>query len=1345
MTVKAYNRFKDSWVKEGATPTVDDELYLATNIPTLQKYLEKEAAAGNQQAENILFRDKDFYDEYDLNEAIEDIRNRYKVENNRQWTKKTFNQKNRPNSDKYNINSEILTVEGNNFSKIVPAYRTYQQESLKDIPKGILKGIDDLLFGIIGASKDPATTNQWLNDVDSETGRMPRSFSITPFGPIPNVVPALGIEYEGFLKDNPNTADAFQMAVATATPHSLLRGSIKKGFMSVAPTLGGKSKKLAWADKVLKENQYSTSSLVKNMYAKILKGRAADIRDVGLKNAVTQAQRDLFYVDAGIVSLYGGFQGLEGVTDIEESPIWQVGQIPALLFGAIAAPKALFKLSGYLNIEQTGPNVLKKTAWFVTGGGSIDDYLTSVAGYSDDVVSKAKTLDEKLNLAAITRAEYKKLQDFGRQLKDLKSVDPVEYKRHVDFMQNIMDTRDRVASELSSNLGYSSFDDFAKAEPKLAEQFEVGMDALLVSDSLRAQKLLLEQGNTIPAFAGIDAEQLLKDATNIAKQEAGNRQIAATALKELLPNMPDNATTKYFLESAENWNKSQQKLLEGKIKKADYQNQLRRLELEEAYYDGVDLKKLNLEELEELGDLEVDDINARFDLFNKFGYQPTRQTLDNIKNNVPNEPGLENIVVGFDDIVGETMTPLQKLGQESKNVFFGTFDADKKIIDDLYEAAKTDMKGKNIRISEAAESFQSIVQRMTTDPSMQLRGATGRLGNTRNFGAFYRSTAQKFVNTLKKDNDKDELMNILAKGEDPADVTISRQQVDEKGNLMFKEDMTPIMEDVSITDPSVTAADVADLVMGEIQQGQILDTGIDLADVAGYKSNLQRRARSLYGTPEGAELMDLARDWGVVLEAGSQPYLADENITTFIDANKKFFETWVPTYKQSVGKKLLQQSDTGENFIAAENIMTTFFTAKDPARAFENFEQIFKGNEEANRVMKKAIARHIEKGGTVNRESIVEMANRNILSGEDITTLMNATGIINKKVIGLMFDNAFQNLQAKSKTILEGPADRGGRLLLQNFAEMKGNNTENIYNLLTKDFDQNDLKEAINLLVTNGYRGGEKKVKQDLLKILGKTIQQKTTRIGDELATDATTPSKIVSKTLKKALSATEEQAEKLFSKLGKEREDVYQKNLFTKEAKKSSKEFDRWFDKNGEKYNYDELEGLIAWQDELDSKAFQQVIKEIGPVLKELDPDHYNNILDVFQLSVFMDRTTGMASRIGTATGAVRDFSPESIISRLYSINRQVVSPRYVLSEVGFQALRKQKQELFKQMLSDPRTPKVVLDVMRGKYVLAPSTKLKDKWGNLMRTWFAYDNSISNEDIWNATTTVLGQNKEEE
>ena len=1350
MSIESYSRFKDTYIKSDATPSAEDEIYLANNIPTLNNFLEKEAAAGNQQAETILLKNKEFFEQYDKSEVLEDIRQRNNIPQNPSWTRKTSRFGIAKNEvDK--INPEVLTEEGINFSKIVPTYKTYEQESFKDIPKMFVKGIDDLLFGILGASKDPSTTNEWLNDTDEDTGRIPlkQPFSITPFGPVMNVVPALGLEYEGVLADNPNLADAGQMAVATGTPHGLLRNTIKKGFKSVAPRLGSKSKKLEWADNVLKDNQHSTSMIVKRMYANILKGRQAEINEVGLKNAVKQAQRDLFYVDTTIVGLYGGFQALEGVTDLEESPLWQIGQIPALIAGSMIVPSKLFALSGLLGIEQTGPNALKKTAWFVTGGGNIDDYLVKVAGYGEDVVKNTKTLDEKLQLASVTRAEYRKLQDFGRQLRDLKRIDPVEYNRHVDFMQNIMDTRDRVAKELSENLGYQSYDDFAKAEPKLAEQFEVGMDALLVSDSLRAQKLLLEQGNKIPAFAGIDPKQLLEDATTVARQEAGNRQIVATALKELLPNLPDKSVAKRFLTEASNWNTSQQNLLNNNIRKADYQNQLRRLELEDAMYDGVDLKKLNLEELKELGDLEVDDINARFDLFSKFGYQPTRQTIDNIKNNVPNEPGLENIVVGFDDIVGETMTPLQKLGQESKNVFFGTFDADKKIIDDLYEAAKTDMKGKNIRISEAAESFQSIVQRMTTDPSMQLRGATGRLGNTRNFGAFYRSTAQKFVNTLKKDNDKDELMKILAKGEDPADVTISRQQVDENGNLMFKEDMTPIMEDVSITDPSVTASDVADLVMGEIQQGQILDTGIDLADVAGYKSNLQRRARSLYGTPEGAELMDLARDWGVVLEAGSQPYLADENITTFIDANKKFFETWVPTYKQSVGKKLLEQSDTGENFIAAENIMTTFFTAKDPARAFENFEQIFKGNEEANRVMKKAIARHIEKGGTVNRESVVEMANRGILGSEDITALMNATGIISKKVIDLKVGNAYNSLQAAAKVILTGPADRGGKLLLQNLAKLPDNNPSAIYDTVIKGFDQNDVREALDLLAGSGYRGGQAKAKQDLLTIIGEGIKERTRRLGDQLTDDSTVPSSfkrfknLGQKTgVTKKLKNVSEQMEALTSGDITKRKTRPDPGIKTKP---NTKDFDRWFKKNGEKYNFDELEGLIAWQDELDSKAFQEVMREAGPILKELDPEHYNRLADIFQLSVFMDRTTGMGGAARGATGAVREFSPESIISRIYSINRQVVSPRYVLAEFGVQSLRKQKQDLLKQMLVDPKTPKVVLQVMRGKQILAPSKRLVDKWGNLMRTWFAYDNSISNEDIWNATTTVLGQNKEEE
>ena len=42
MSIESYSRFKDTYIKSDATPSAEDEIYLANNIPTLNNFLEKE-------------------------------------------------------------------------------------------------------------------------------------------------------------------------------------------------------------------------------------------------------------------------------------------------------------------------------------------------------------------------------------------------------------------------------------------------------------------------------------------------------------------------------------------------------------------------------------------------------------------------------------------------------------------------------------------------------------------------------------------------------------------------------------------------------------------------------------------------------------------------------------------------------------------------------------------------------------------------------------------------------------------------------------------------------------------------------------------------------------------------------------------------------------------------------------------------------------------------------------------------------------------------------------------------------------------------------------------------------
>ena len=40
MSIESYSRFKDTYIKSDATPSAEDEIYLANNIPTLNNFLE---------------------------------------------------------------------------------------------------------------------------------------------------------------------------------------------------------------------------------------------------------------------------------------------------------------------------------------------------------------------------------------------------------------------------------------------------------------------------------------------------------------------------------------------------------------------------------------------------------------------------------------------------------------------------------------------------------------------------------------------------------------------------------------------------------------------------------------------------------------------------------------------------------------------------------------------------------------------------------------------------------------------------------------------------------------------------------------------------------------------------------------------------------------------------------------------------------------------------------------------------------------------------------------------------------------------------------------------------------
>jgi hypothetical protein len=64
--------------------------------------------------------------------------------------------------------------------------------------------------------------------------------------------------------------------------------------------------------------------------------------------------------------------------------------------------------------------------------------------------------------------------------------------------------------------------------------------------------------------------------------------------------------------------------------------------------------------------------------------------------------------------------------------------------------------------------------------------------------------------------------------------------------------------------------------------------------------------------------------------------------------------------------------------------------------------------------------------------------------------------------------------------------------------------------------------------------------------------------------------------------------------------------------------------------------------------------------------------------------------------TGIPRNFSVESYISRFYSINRGVISARYVGTEAVLQQFRLKGHKLFKTIIEDPEVGQLFLEIVK-------------------------------------------------
>jgi len=87
---------------------------------------------------------------------------------------------------------------------------------------------------------------------------------------------------------------------------------------------------------------------------------------------------------------------------------------------------------------------------------------------------------------------------------------------------------------------------------------------------------------------------------------------------------------------------------------------------------------------------------------------------------------------------------------------------------------------------------------------------------------------------------------------------------------------------------------------------------------------------------------------------------------------------------------------------------------------------------------------------------------------------------------------------------------------------------------------------------------------------------------------------------------------------------------------------------------------------------------------------DNYNSIYNIGRVLQRMQQ-----ERVSGIDGRIPSISLDSVLSRIYNINRQVVSTQWVATELLIRASKMHGGKLFQAMLSDPKVAKEVLEII--------------------------------------------------
>ncbi len=1139
-------------------------------------------------------------------------------------------------------------------------------------------------------------------------------------------------QYEAHLKENPHLAQSLEFAGELALTLPLEGLAIAK----MTSNLGRRSV-LNKLDKTINTKSRFFTDSIKKWYAKGRKKTAMAVRTRGMRNVIKEQQRDLMYATGAMAAVEGGFQTLFAYDKLDEQNPWvNAARIPAMILGGVMIPGLVHNGLQNLGMMEGGGHSLVKELKFhakaaATGDAkdkSIDSYLKDVLGYSENTIVKQRTTADKFRLAQITRKQFQSMQDFGEAIGDLKKYDDLNgtnlADENIEWIETVMDGRDKIFQIRAKAQGYKNVEQYLEENVKDVARLDLFMDQLLVSDGARAIRTTLADGVKIPALQKLNAQTLYNDTIRHSLKEAEQRDMIAETLVQLNKDavtVGDEASIN-LIQGLKNLNDKHAGSINDSIRRAELNRNAEIEEIKTRISSNEDLNNVDFTTNKVFQELSEEDqitaMSQRY-IMDELGYTPNVDMLNNLDE-------FKAVAVRDGTQAGTTNI---KIEQAAREVFTDKYNETRRPIDKLYnDARSTDLKV-GIEDSDAIEFFDNLKNRATDQTSDAANKMTG------NFKAS--NSYENYVGNVKKE--------FLEKASDEDLLKLHRSNyTDADGNMVSDAEYAKI----EINGNVPAAADRKDLINDLVTKD--FEFNLSINDLHDIRSKLLRQGRNYRGNFDGKEASDMAEDLRQIIEMTSQKAIkaGDETIASFVDADKKWAQDFVPLFKEGVGGDIANL----RNGVPDNKIFSSFIESSTPALSARQFKQIFGTDKRAAEGLKLAMGEHLEKGKKFEPKFIQGLIEEDIIEpglGKRINEHIIKK---NRNLTDLKLKYVAETLNEGVRRLNPSQYDFAGEKFVNMLTGGNVSSAQIVYDAIKatpaitimKVIDdiakqtgksKESIGEMFELISSKGLVD-ELIVKSDEI-VRGRASK---TELAEALSLDETLN---INRT-EEFVGSTQQQVKNLFTKVTeggtpfrrKQTDEVidegFAKAIEAEEALDTG-DASKMLDSSEVIVpdNYKPKEKLIdrkvSYLEELDTKKFEELLQgKYGQFLKQVNPKKYQELNEISSFANVVDYTTkGAAKR---AEGMVKSLTPESVISRIYSIVRGVVSMRYVVSEAGFQAFRNRRMDLLKQMLADRRTPTIILDMMKADGLKDPVKKAR--WIRQLRAWFSIPQEVADEDI---------------